>query len=336
MGNFDQGKRAAILVTGANGFVGQHVLNQLTPYAERHSIRVVAGIKPGSRLDVAQQEVLELDIENHAAVSSWLDENKPKAIIHLAAISAPQIARDNPDSAWSINFSAVRKLAESMLLYTPQTKLIFAGSSEAYGNSFATANSAPISEDKRLEPQTVYGATKAAADLVLAQLSHQGLNCVRFRSFNHTGPGQAENFVSSSFAKQIAEIELGHREPVIKVGNLESIKDFLDVRDVAAAYVKAIDANRLDPSSNALNLCSQIGISIQQILDTLLELTDLDVKIESDPERVRAGEIPTTIGSNEKIKVAMAWQPKHGLKSTLLDLLDSWRHQLRHQKTLIE
>ena len=138
----------------------------------------------------------------------------------------------------------------------PQARFVFVSSSEVYGSSFNEAPSVPLFETAALKPMSVYGATKAAADIMIGQMAHEGLKCVRFRPFNHTGPGQTEAYVVPAFARQLAEIAAGLKPPVISVGNLHAWRDFLDVRDVVRAYADATIAETPEAYGKAFNLAS--------------------------------------------------------------------------------
>ena len=153
--------------------------------------------------------------------------------------------------------------------------------------------------------------TKAAADLALGALATQGLRCVRFRPFNHSGPGQTESFIVPALAAQIARIEAGIQPPVIKVGNLQAERDMLDVRDVVRAYALAIEKSDALASGTILNLASGIPFRMQTILDKLLSFSNADITIETDPERLRPSDIPRFIGVADKAQQLLGWKPEY-------------------------
>ena len=209
-----------ILLTGAGGFVGGHLRAALA--AAWPDAAVLA-------------EPFEL--RDGAAVAAAVAVGKPDACVHLAAVSTPAAAREDEARAWDVNLHGTLRLARAILLHAPECRLLFVSSADAYGGGAGT----PIGEDVKLAPRNLYAATKAAADLALGSMVGQGLRVVRLRPFNHTGPGQSADLAIPAFARQIARIEAGLQPPVLEVGNLDPLRDFLDVRDVCAAYVACIE-----------------------------------------------------------------------------------------------
>lgn len=312
-----------ILVTGASGFVGQYVGEALG----------AAGVAPERIFGMCQTEETSEQLQNpiiqdlidHAGLANMVRELKPCAIIHLAAIAMPRHAAQDRSLAWQINFEATRILAEAALRNDSETRLIFAGSSESYGRSFNRSED-PILEDAPLQPGNVYGATKAAADVMLGQMQQEGLSLVRFRAFNHTGAKQTKGYVVPDFAHQIVQIERGSQKPEVHVGNLDAKRDFLDVRDVAGAYVSALKLDKSDLPASAINVSSGSANSIKMILDLLLSLSDAEIDIKIDQDRLRPSEIPLAVGNNEKLKTLFGWEQKYSLKDTLRSVLDHMRN----------
>ncbi|KAA6482872.1 NAD-dependent epimerase/dehydratase family protein [Agrobacterium rhizogenes] len=310
-----------ILITGASGFVGSWLQRELDKRRlEQGSDLIVLTAGQG---DVSDWKT---DITDRDQVTTLIRNCRPTAIIHLAAIAAPADARKMPQRAWNVNFQGTMNLAYAAMELAPESRFIFVGSSEAYGASFIDAANAPIKESAALKPMNVYGATKAAADILVGQLAHDGLKSVRFRPFNHTGPGQTDAYVVSAFAKQLAEISVGAKPPRISVGNLSAFRDFLDVRDVVRAYA---DAALIDDVSDMLggvfNLSSGRSVQIQSILDMLIELCRLKVEIEIDPQRLRGPEIAAASGDNKAALSAFGWKPEIELSRTLDDVLHDWK-----------
>jgi GDP-4-dehydro-6-deoxy-D-mannose reductase len=231
-----------------------------------------------------------------------------------------------PQRAWDVNFQGTMNLAYAAMELAPESRFIFAGSSEAYGASFIDAAKAPVKENVALKPMNVYGATKAAADVLVGQLAYDGLKSIRFRPFNHTGPGQTDAYVVSAFAKQLAEISVGAKPPRISVGNLSAFRDFLDVRDVVRAYA---DAALIDEAPDILggvfNLSSGRSVQVQSILDMLIEISGLSVEIEIDPQRLRGSEIAAASGDNGAALEAFGWKPEIELSRTLGDVFEDWK-----------
>lgn len=313
-----------ILVTGAAGFVGKVCIDALLQDG-RHPDQIFALSRHNEQSAARGVNSVKGDILDRAGMRDIIAELQPCAIIHLAAIAEPAKARADHDGAWAVNFDSVRHLAETILHVSPKTRLIFSGSAEAYGASF-NDSPGPIDEFVHLRPATTYGATKAAADMLLGQMAQDGLRAVRFRAFNHTGPGQAPAYVVPAFAEQIARIEAGLQPPVVSVGNLEAKRDFLDVRDVAAAYARAADP-AADIDGSVFNLASGEARSIQSILDALVGMSNKQIDVETDPNRLRPSDVPYAAGSNVRICKELGWAPAHDFEETLRDTLTFWREQ---------
>lgn len=324
-----------VLVTGAAGFVGQYVLRALLANGFKKE-EVFAGIFGSVNNIDPDIHSLRLDITNSESVDLAIQEIKPTAIIHLAAVALPSTANSNPELAWKVNFHGTLNLAQAIMKYTPSARLVFSASAEVYGNSFRDFGS-PLNETARLWPTSPYGATKAAADITLRQMACAGLDVVCFRPFNHTGPGRPDHYVASSFAKQFAEIMQDQRPLLVKVGNLDVERDFLDVRDVAEAYALALKVPAFAMEDRALNLSSGSAIKIRCLLGILLKFSEKDVKIVVDPEKVRENEVQTISGDSSRARVLLGWQPKVSLEQTLRDILEYWlveskmpKHEVEH------
>ena len=268
---------------------------------------------------------VSLDITNAAAVGEMIAAQKPAAIIHLAAVAEPARAFRDRDGAWAVNVDGTRHIARAVMQHVPDARLVFAGSAEAYGLSFNGAEGG-VTEDSALKPMSAYGATKAAADVLLSQMAFDGLDVIRFRAFNHTGPGQTPVYVVPAFAEQIARIEADRQPPVMKVGNLDVRRDFLDVRDVARAY--ALAASGRGDKGGVYNLSSGMARSIQSILEELLSHSSADITVEIDPNRLRPSDVPHAAGNNSNVRRALEWQVEIPFEATLLDVLNYFREKL--------
>ncbi len=315
-----------ILVTGASGFVGSWLLREFESRRLEHGLRLtVLTVGHGDESD------WKTDIIDREQVANLVRECRPTAIVHLAAIAAPADARKQPQRAWDVNLQGTMNLAYAAMEVAPEARFIFVGSSEAYGASFLDAAGMPIRESAALKPMSVYGATKAAADVLVGQLAYDGLKAIRFRPFNHTGPGQASDYVVPAFARQLAEIACGKKPPRISVGNLSAFRDFLDVRDVVRAYADvALNNEAAAAFGKAFNLSSGHSIQIQSILDMLIELSGVDVEIEIDPKRMRGSEVTIAAGDNKAAFDVFGWKPKIDLPKTLADVLQDWRIRIAY------
>jgi GDP-4-dehydro-6-deoxy-D-mannose reductase len=298
-----------ILLTGANGFVGQHLRT------------AIAAAFPG-----ALTMTPEFEVTDSAAVDRAVRETMPDACVHLAAISTQALADADEDRTWAVNLHGPLHLARAILRLAPACQLVFVSSAETYGATFRRERE--IDEDAPLAPLNTYGATKAAADLALGAMAGQGLRVVRVRPLNHTGPGQGSGLVVASFARQLARIEAGLQEPVISVGNLEARRDFMDVRDVCAAYVACMARREAIAPGTILNLASGVPRRIGDILSDLITLAGVQASIVVDPGRTRATEVPLARCDAKRAMELIGWSPVMGWSQTLRDVLDDWRRRV--------
>ena len=272
---------------------------------------------------------MNVDITDCQQVAALVRDCKPSAIIHLAAVAAPADARKAPRRAWDINVTGTMNIAYAAMETVPDARFVFVGSSEAYGASFIDAEGSPLREDVALKPMNAYGATKAAADILVGQLAYEGLKAIRFRPFNHTGPGQSDTYVVSAFARQLAEIDAGLKPPVISVGNLLARRDFLDVRDVVRAYADAALSNNSDTFGRVFNLATGQPRQVEAVLNALIEISGLKIDVRVDPNRLRGGEVASASGDADAAFDAFGWRPEIAFESTLADVLDDWKQRLR-------
>jgi GDP-4-dehydro-6-deoxy-D-mannose reductase len=205
----------------------------------------------------------------------------------------------------------------------PDCRVLFCSSGLVYGMSGQGAR--PFDETAPFDPGDAYGASKAAADLMVGQMAKQGLRAIRLRPFNHTGPGQSEHFVVPAFAAQIAKIERGEQDAVMKVGSLTNRRDFLDVRDVVDAYVRA--RLRFDdlPSGCVLNVASGRTVSMREVLDMLLALSPKKIEIMEDPGRVRSNDASIVVGDASLARRLLGWEPRTTIGVTLSSVLEHYR-----------
>jgi GDP-4-dehydro-6-deoxy-D-mannose reductase len=295
-----------ILMTGASGFVGRHLLS------------VLVTSFPGVQI-FAQR----IDVTDRDAVSQAVRDARPDACIHLAAITSVTGAKRDEAQTWRVNLDGTLNLARAVLAHAPDCHLLFASSAEIYGRSFQSSRR--LDETALLAPVNSYAATKAAADLALGAMADDGLRVVRLRLFNHTGPGQSEAFVVPAFARQIARIEAGHQPPRLHAGALDSRRDFLDVRDVGSAYLTCL---RLAPEllpGTIVNIASGIPRRIGDILDELMDIAGLHAEIVIDGARLRSSEIVTASGDAARAHQLLGWTPKTPWTQTLADVLADWR-----------
>lgn len=266
---------------------------------------------------------ISLDVTDADAVNELVRYERPTHILHLAAISAITDASRDVKGAWSVNFGGTFNIAFAVSEFCKDCRIVYCSSAEVYGAAFNKGQ--PVDETAMLDPTNSYGAAKAAADVMLGQMARLQLKAIRLRPFNHTGPGQSEKFVVPAFAAQIARIERGEQEPVISVGEIESRRDFLDVRDVADAYTKALlNFDRL-PQGCAINIASGTARSIRSVLELMLAQSSIRIEVRPDPSRVRVNDTPLIVGDAGLAERLLDWRPLCPWDETLTNVLNYWR-----------
>ncbi|HUB11493.1 MAG TPA: GDP-mannose 4,6-dehydratase [Acetobacteraceae bacterium] len=295
-----------ILVTGASGFVGRHLL-----------ARLAAGFPD------AELRCPTFDVRDRGAVEAAIGESRADVCVHLAGIAAPSAARQDSDTAWQVNLHGTLHVADAIQQRLPRCKLLFASSADAYGASFRADR--PVSEAAALAPLNLYSATKAAADLALGSMARQGLHVIRLRPVNHTGPGQSAQFVVPAFARQVARIAAGLQPPRIEVGNIDTSRDFLDVRDVCAAYAACVSRADDLPPGTILNIASGEPRRIGDMLTELLLLAGVAADITVDMARVRPDDLQATAADASLARDLLGWAPTVPWRQTLQDVLVDWR-----------
>lgn len=313
-----------ILVLGAGGFVGRHLCREAGEWFGRGAKITKTGLH-----DDPASGLRSLNIIDQESVEAALISVRPTHIINLVGLAAPVLAQRDPELAWQLHAQAPDSLGRAILRHCPHCWLLHVGSGLVYGHSALTGKA--MTEGNLLRPMDTYAVTKAAGDLALGALAGAGLKCLRLRPFNHIGPGQNENFVVAAFAAQVARIMTGRQEPVIRVGNLDAERDFLDVRDVVAAYGQLVGAtNSLEPGA-IYNIASGRAVSIRSVLQYLIELSGCAINIEFDQGRQRKSDILSLCGDATSLSEAVGWHPKHGLEQTLTDVLADFQIRLRNE-----
>jgi GDP-4-dehydro-6-deoxy-D-mannose reductase len=296
-----EGVSGRAFVTGGSGFAGRHLLNLL----------------PGA---VAPSRD-ELDLLDGAAVRDAVREAAPEVVWHLAAQASVGRSWEAPAETVAENVSMTAYLLEAVRGEAPQATVVLISSGEIYG----PPDRLPVDEDAPLRPQNPYAVSKAACDLLGGQYADSsGLRVVRLRPFNHTGPGQSEDYVVGTLTRQVAEAEAaGRDEALVRTGNPDSARDFSDVRDVARAYVAAAG---LEPG--VYNVASGRAVTVRELIELVRAAARIPVRHEVDPARVRAHDVPEVRGSAEKLRAATGWSPGIPLERTVADALEAWREEL--------
>ena len=305
------------LVIGAAGFVGNYLLNEMHDNGlECHATKL-----PGELLSNPYATVHDLDIMDKEAIVALLFEIRPDYIFHLAAQSSVGLAWKKPGLTVDINIKGSLNVMDAIreLFYEPRVLLV--GSGEEYG--FIREGETPISEETNLRPGNIYAATKACQNMIgRIYSSAYDMKLIMVRAFNHIGPGQAPMFVVSDFCKQVAEIEAGKREPVMKVGNLAAKRDFTDVRDVVNAYTALA---QFGLPGETYNVGTGKAVKIADILDLIIKISGADIKPVVDKEKLRPVDVPIIEPDVSKIYKATGWRPQIKLEQTIADTLDYFR-----------
>jgi GDP-4-dehydro-6-deoxy-D-mannose reductase len=304
-----------ILVTGCSGFLASHLLKRL----QRDNGGKIFGMTEVPGFSHPRVDVFQVDIRRRDDMIRLLADIRPDTTFHLAAVTHVALAWKNPHLTYEVNFLGSSNLLEAVRLAVPRSRLVLMSSAEVYRFD----GSEPIREDSPTRSDNPYALSKLAMEMLgdLYWKAH-GLNVCKLRAFNFTGPGQDVKFVASDFASQIAAIEKGKQEAVIRVGNLAAVRDFSDVRDVAR-YVQVLGRRGRD--GEVYNLCSGRSYAISQILDMLLAMAATPVRVEVDAGKFRPLDNPQINGDPSRIREEFGLRPEIAMEKTLRDLLDYWR-----------
>lgn len=315
-----------VLITGITGFVGSHLAEYCLA---RGDVELFGTLRWRSRMDnihdVAERvEMIDCDLRDYIATKRCIADVRPDYIFHLAAQSFVPTSWKAPVETVVTNMVGEINIFESLRDLGLETRVQIAGSSEEYG--LVNEDEVPIKETNPLRPLSPYGVSKVGQDLLGYQYHMSyGLNIIRTRAFNHTGPRRGDVFVSSNFAKQIAMIEKGKKEPVIEAGNLDARRDFTDVRDMVKAYWLAVE---MGVPGEVYNLGSGKDVTIRKMLDMLLEHSNVKIEVAQDPARMRPSDVEILLADTTKFHELTGWVPEIPLEKTLGDLLDYWRERV--------
>ena len=319
------------LITGTTGFAGSHLVEYLLahqPDVEVYGIKRWRSPMENVKHLGDKVKLEETDLRDYHSVYRMLEKIQPDLIFHLAAQSFVPTSWNAPAATLETNVVGQTHLFEAVRSLHLDPTIQIACSSEEYG--LVHPDETPITEDNELRPLSTYAVSKIAQDYLGYQyFQSYGLKVVRTRGFNHTGPRRGEVFVASNFAKQLARIKAGLSEPVIRVGNLTAMRDFTDVRDMVRAYWLA--ATRGKPGE-VYNIASGKAITIQELLDRLIELTEVEVEVQQDPERMRPSDVEILIGDSSKFRADTGWEPEIPLEQTLRDIVEYWRQRVEAEK----
>ena len=314
-----------LLVTGITGFVGSH----MAEYALAHGAEVFGSSRWRSRTENVDHlrsniKLIECDLRDLASVRGLLEATEPTHVVHLAAQSFVGASWQTPAETLSNNIISQVNLLEGIRRFTIVPRFLVAGTSEEYGLVYP--DELPIRETNPLRPLSPYAVSKVAQDMMGYQyFKSYGLPIIRTRAFNHEGPRRGEVFVTSNFAKQVAEIEAGLREPTICVGDLTPRRDFSDVRDIVRGYWQLLEQGE---PGEVYNLCSGRSWAIQEVLEFFLDHSRVKkIAVETDPARLRPSDVMILEGDPSKIRQATGWEVEIPFEQTLKDLLAYWRQR---------
>ncbi len=311
------------LITGATGFVGGWLVDELRSH--RPDAVLLGTTHSANGAAVSGITLLPCDITNPESVRAVVGKAGPTHVVHLAGIASA--AGGNADTLRAVNADAATTLLEAVAALGGNRRVVLASSGYVYG---ATAPGKPAVETDPLHTVGAYAESKVAMEAAAQSFGTNAKNAhvsvVLARAFNHTGARQTEAFVVPAFARQIAQIERGKLDPVVKVGNLDALRDFLHVADVVRAYRLLCETNLPGPVT-VVNVASGVGVSIRAMLDELIALSGVNVTVETDPARLRPSDLPECIGDFGKLNRLTDWVPTISLTQTLRETLDYWRGQ---------
>lgn len=317
-----------VLITGISGFVGPHLAEHIlsaVPDAELFGLRRWRSDTEELNALVPTLRLVEGNLLDAPSLLRVLEATRPEVIFHLGASSSVASSWDTPTEIVQTNLMGTLNLLEAVRQRELEAPVVLACSAEQYG--LVAEAELPIVEEQPFRPVSPYGVSKAAVDLLGFQYFQTfRVRTVRLRPFNHCGPRQSDRFVVSALARQIAEIEAGQRPPHLRVGNLEVRRDFVDVRDIARAYLLAATRGS---AGNVFNVASGEARSIREVLDRLLTMTDAKVEVKIDADLLRPAEIPVLQGDSTRFRLATGWTPAIPFEQTLADTLEFWRQRVR-------
>lgn len=309
------------LIIGGAGFVGTYLIDHLK---NQCGFQVAVTKMEHEIISTADADIYNLNILNPPDIASLLYKVRPDYIFHLAAQSSVSLSWKNPGLTIDVNIKGVVNVLDAIreLYYKPRVLLI--GSGEEYGH--IKPEEVPIEEDTIVRPGNIYAATKACQNMIGNIYARAyDMDVMMVRAFNHIGPNQSPLFVVADFCKQVAEIEMGLKAPVIKVGNLSAKRDFTDVRDVVRAYSLLV---QMGASGESYNVGSGQAIEIQCLLDMILSLSTASIEVQIDTNKLRPVDVPIIEADTTKLHQCTGWKPDIQLMETLAQTLDYWRNTI--------
>ena len=308
-----------ILVTGAGGFVGSHLLELL----EQTPSEITAWLRPGTQPLVRAQRVTWIDLEmhDHDAVACAVADTPPDEIYHLAGVAHVGESWQHTHETFAGNVLATHHLFDALRRASLRPRVLITSSAFVY----APLDRA-ITENDVVRPNSPYGTSKVAQEMLgMRAWEDDGIPALIARAFNHVGPRQAPSFVASSIAKQIAEIEVGQKAPKLTMGNLESQRDIMDVRDTVRAYQAMMQSAK---PGIPYNVSSGTPLPVRELVTLMTAKARVPIAIEQDPARFRPNDTPLVLGDHSRLTADTGWSPRIAFEQTVEDLLGYWRGQV--------
>lgn len=310
------------LIIGAAGFVGNYLIKHIQ---ETYDWELAATKLENETLEYDNIQVYNLNILYKEEITALLKEMQPDYIFYLAAQSSVSLSWKNPLLTVDINIKGCLNLLECLRELEQNPRILLIGSGEEYG--YIQPEDTPVKETTVLAPGNIYAATKACQNMLGTIYARAyNMNIILVRAFNHVGPGQTPTFVVSDFCRQVALIENGKQAPVIKVGNLEAMRDFTDVRDVVRAYGMLIQKG---VKGYTYNIGSGHAVRIRSLLENILKLSTVPITVEIDSAKLRPLDIPIIEADISKLTECISWKPEIPQIQTLQETLDYWRQKVR-------
>lgn len=318
-------KEPHAFITGIAGFAGSFLAEELLAHNYRVSGSILGRESTRNIRQIQDKmNLVKFDILKPNECTRRFKQLNPDYIFHLAAFSSVGQSFKNETLTYKVNFEGTLNVLNAAMEVKNLTKMVFTSSADCYG-TFKPANKT-LTEKQVFNPISPYAVSKTAAELLCNfYVSRHNFPITIARSFNHTGPRQSDNFVVSSFAKQIAQIEKTGGEPIIHVGDLSTRRDFSDVRDIVSGYRALAEKGEV---GETYHFCSGQALAVKQILEWLLKLAHKTIIVKTDNSRLRKNDIPCLKGDNQKARKKLGYRPKYVFKQTLQDTLNYWREIL--------
>lgn len=311
------------LITGFSGFVSRHFLNLLEELNENATVLGLDINQPDfdyTHYKNIKCQFKAIDLLQQTEVENIIYQFQPEYILHLASYSSVAFSWNNPSASFANNTNIFLNLIEQVRKMKIKCRILSVGSSEEYGN--VTADKLPLHEDLELFPVSPYAVARVSQEMLSkVYVQGYGMDIVMTRSFNHIGPWQKEIFVIPSFAKKLCEMKKNRSERLMRTGDLSIIRDFVDVRDVVKAYYLLLKNGK---SSEIYNICSGVGTSLKEVINTMSAILDIEVTCEIDPLLMRPNDNQIIIGSNKKLVEHVGWTKDITIENSLRDIINYW------------